>query len=219
MTSQRSSRTLEGLYVILDPSVCPSRSLKDILKEAAEAGARLFQYRNKSASMKEAYAEALGLRKVAVELGVTFIVNDRCDLALAVEADGVHLGQGDLPYGEARQIMGADKLIGLSTHNPEQVKEADCMKPDYIGFGPIFKPGSKKDHDPVVGVQGLKEIRRLTSLPIFAIGGMVLENVADAMKAGADGVAVISAIVAAPDVRYAVTGIVSRMSSPASPAS
>ena len=207
---------LAGLYVILDPSVGPRRSLGDILKDAAGAGAKLFQYRNKSASMKEAYVEAMELRKIAAELGVTFIVNDRCDLALAVEADGVHLGQEDLPYGDARMIMGAGKLIGLSTHNPEQVHEADRLKPDYIGFGPIFKPGSKRDHDPVVGVQGLREIRRLTSLPIFAIGGITVENVADAMKAGADGVAVISAIVAAPDVRHAVTGIVSRMSSPAS---
>lgn len=219
MISQRSSRTLAGLYVILDPSVCPNRSLRDILTEAAGAGAQLFQYRNKSASMKEAYAEAIGLRKIAAELGVTFIVNDRCDLALAVEADGVHLGQGDLPYRDARTIMGAKKLIGLSTHNQQQVQEADRVKPDYIGFGPIFKPGSKQDHDPVVGIQGLREIRRLTSLPIFAIGGMTVENVADAMKAGADGVAVISAIVAAPDVRHAVTGIVLRMSSPDSPAS
>ena len=197
--------------MILDPSVCPGRSLDNILKEAAGAGAKLFQYRNKLASMKEAYAEAVPLRKIAAELGVTFIVNDRCDLALAVDADGVHLGQGDLPYRDARAIMGTDKLIGLSTHNPDQVQEADHLKPDYIGFGPIFKPGSKQDHDPVVGIQGLKEIRRLTSLPIFAIGGLTVENVADAMKAGADGVAVISAIVAAPDIRQTVTDFVSRI--------
>jgi len=197
--------------VILDPSVCPGQSLDDILKEAAGVGAKLFQYRNKSASMKEAYAEAMALRKIAATLGVTFIVNDRCDLALAVEADGVHLGQDDLPYRYARTIMGTDKLIGLSTHNPHQVQEANRLKPDYIGFGPIFKPGSKQDHDPVVGIQGLKEVRRLTSLPIFAIGGITLENVEEVRRAGADGVAVISAIVAAPDVRQAVTGFVSQI--------
>ena len=211
MNTPRSTDPLAGLYVILDPSVCPGRSLDNILKEAAGAGAKLFQYRNKLASMKEAYAEAVPLRKIAAELGVTFIVNDRCDLALAVDADGVHLGQGDLPYRDARTILGPDKLIGLSTHNPDQVHEADRLKPDYIGFGPIFKPGSKQDHDPVVGIQGLKEIRRLTSLPIFAIGGLTVENVADAIKAGADGVAVISAIVAVPDIRHAVTDFVSRI--------
>jgi thiamine-phosphate pyrophosphorylase len=161
--------------------------------------------------MKEAYAEAMVLRKIAATLGVTFLVNDRCDLALAVEADGVHLGQDDLPYRYARAIMGADKLIGLSTHNPRQVQEADRLKPDYIGFGPIFKPGSKQDHDPVVGIQGLKEVRRLTSLPIFAIGGITLEHVGEVRRAGADGGAVISAIVAAPDVRHAVTGFVSQI--------
>ncbi len=95
-------------------------------------------------------------------------------------------------------------MIGLSTHNPDHVREADNLKPDYIGFGPVFKPGSKQDHDPVVGVQGLAQIRPITSLPIFAIGGITIENVADVMKAGADGVAVISSIVSAPDVRQAV---------------
>jgi thiamine-phosphate pyrophosphorylase len=140
---------LSGLYVILDPSIRPDRPLTDMLKASAEAGVRIFQYRNKTASMKEAYADASALRKVASEMGVTFIVNDRCDLALAVDADGVHLGQGDLPYGYARTIMGPTKLIGLSTHNRDQVKEAETLKPDYIGFGPIFKPGSKQ------GVAGL----------------------------------------------------------------
>jgi thiamine-phosphate pyrophosphorylase len=211
MKSVQSRGSLSGLYIILDPSVCPTRSLACVLQEAAGEGARVFQYRNKSASMKEAYAEAMALRKVAADLGVTFIVNDRCDLALAVEADGVHLGQGDVPYGYARQIMGPDKLIGLSTHNADQVKEADNLQPAYIGFGPIFTPGSKQDHDPVVGVQGLKQIRPLTALPIFAIGGITLENVGEVVRAGADGVAVISTILKAPDIRRAVSGFLCRM--------
>ncbi len=211
--------SLSGLYVILDPSVRPDRPLIDMLKASAEAGARIFQYRNKTASMKEAYDDASVLRKVASELGVTFIVNDRCDLALAVDADGVHLGQGDVPYGYARTIMGPAKLIGLSTHNRDQVTEAETLKPDYIGFGPIFKPGSKQDHDPVVGIEGLRVVRSLTALPIFAIGGVTAENVGEVMTAGANGVAVISAILDAPDVRRAVSGFVGRMRAPASPAS
>ena len=206
MSPTRSARS--GLYVILDPSICPHRSLADLLHEATEAGATLFQYRNKSAPMKEAYAEATLLRKVAANLGVTFIVNDRCDLALAVDADGVHLGQADLPYREARNIMGHEKLIGLSTHNAEQVKAANRLKPDYIGFGPIFTPGSKPDHDPVVGISGLAQIRLLTTLPIFAIGGISLENAGDVINAGADGVAVISAIVNVPDVRRTVSDFI-----------
>ena len=207
---------LNGLYIILDPSVCPDRSLSDVLKEAARAGARVFQYRNKSASMKEAYAEALVLRKVALDAGVTFIVNDRCDLALAVDADGVHLGQEDLPLDLARKVMGPDKLIGISTHNPNQVREATAGKPDYLGFGPIFKPGSKQDHDPVVGLEGLREMRMLTSFPVFAIGGIQIDQAGEVMRAGADGVAVISAILKAPDIGHAVKSFLAQMSGPTS---
>ncbi len=161
--------------------------------------------------MKEAYAEALLLRKIAAELDVTFIVNDRCDLALAVDADGVHLGQTDLPYAYARKVMGPDKIIGLSTHNAEQVTEAEQFKPDYIGFGPIFKPASKQDHDPVVGIEGLRQIRALTSLPVFAIGGIQLAQVGNVMKAGADGIAVISAVLNAPDVTKSVKDLIAQM--------
>jgi len=205
MSATRS--TWSGLYIILDPSVCSARSLTEVLREAAGAGARLFQYRNKSAPMKEAYAEASSLRAVAAALGVTFIVNDRCDLALAVDADGVHLGQTDLPYDEARDIMGPEKVIGLSTHNPEQVRAAERLQPDYIGFGPICTPSSKPDHDPVVGIAGLTQVRTLTTVPIFAIGGITSENMRDVIKAGADGVAVISAVMNAPEIGRTVSDL------------
>lgn len=208
---------LSGLYVILDPSVCPDRSLSDALEASVESGAKLFQYRNKQASMKAAYEETLALRKLAHKLGALFIVNDRCDLALAVEADGVHLGQGDLPFHYARKLMGPEKLIGISTHNPEQVVAATAAGPDYLGFGPIFTPGSKTDHDPVVGVAGLKAIRSLTPLPIFGIGGITLDQVEDVMSAGANGVAVISAILKAPDIRQTVSDFVARISAPIVP--
>jgi thiamine-phosphate pyrophosphorylase len=210
---------LAGLYIILDPSVCTNRPLVDVLKLSAAAGAKIFQYRNKTASMKAAYEEALSLRKVAQELGVLFIVNDRCDLALAVDADGVHLGQGDVPLNLARKIMGPDKLIGISTHTSEQVRAATAGGPDYLGFGPIFKPGSKADHDPVVGVAGLKAIRSLTPLPIFAIGGITLDHVEEVIKIGANGVAVISAVLKASDVAQAVNDFVLRISTPAAPTS
>lgn len=214
-----SGHGLSGLYVILDPSVYSDRPLVDVLRSSATAGAKIFQYRNKTASMKAAYAEALPLRKAAQELGVLFIVNDRCDLALAVDADGVHLGQGDLPLHLARKVMGPDKLIGISTHNREQVMAATVGGPDYLGFGPIFKPGSKVDHDPVVGIEGLKVIRPLTPLPIFAIGGITRDDVQDVIRAGADGMAVISAILKAEDIRQAVTDFVSRMPAPTLPVS
>jgi thiamine-phosphate pyrophosphorylase len=150
---------------------------------------------------------------------VLFIVNDRCDLALAVNADGVHLGQGDVPLNLARKVMGPDKLIGISTHNREQVIAATAGQPDYLGFGPIFTPGSKLDHDPVVGLQGLRTIRPLTALPIFAIGGITADRTEDVIRAGADGVAVISAVLKAPDISQAVNGFVSRISAATSPGS
>ncbi len=203
--------SLSGLYIILDPSVSPARPLIDVLMDSAEAGASLFQYRNKITSMKEAYAEAVVLRQAAAKTGVLFIVNDRCDLALAVNADGVHLGQGDLPLDLARKVMGPDKLIGISTHNSDQVREATAGKPDYLGFGPIFKPGSKQDHDPVVGLEGLRAMRRLTSLPIFAIGGIQIDQAREVMRAGANGVAIISAILKAPDISQAVNAFLAQM--------
>lgn len=212
MTDRFRSIQLAGLYVILDPAVQPARPLADVLTRSATAGARIFQYRNKTGSMKEAYAEALPLRRLATELGVLFIVNDRCDLALAIDADGVHLGQDDLPYLDARKVMGARTIIGLSTHNEHHVREAERLQPDYIGFGPIYTPGSKQDHDPVVGVEGLRAIRPLTSLPIFAIGGITVNHVGDVIRAGANGVAIISAILKAPDVGRATEELISQLS-------
>ncbi len=219
MPSVRHRHSLHGLYIILDPSVCPDRRLCDVLTESAAAGASIFQYRNKTASMKDAYTEALALRKAAAEARVLFIVNDRCDLALAVGADGVHLGQDDLLFQHARTLMGQDKIIGLSTHNADQVKEAAQLKPDYIGFGPIFTPGSKQDHDPVVGLDGLRQVRPLTTLPMFAIGGIQADQVGAVLQAGANGVAVISAVLKASDVKKAVKDLLTRLTVPTSPAS
>jgi thiamine-phosphate pyrophosphorylase len=192
------------LYLVLDPAIRPDRPLTDLLREAASLGVRLFQYRDKQASMKEAYRQALALRQAATEAGALLIVNDRCDLAMAVAADGVHLGQGDLPIAYARPLLGQERIIGLSTHNPDQVREADTVQPDYIGFGPIFGTATKADHDPVVGLEGLRTIRPLTTLPIFAIGGITADSAGEVVAAGADGLAVISAILKAPDPGAAI---------------
>ena len=212
MSSRRKHAiSLSGLYVILDPSVRPDRPLMEVLVAAAAGGARIFQYRNKTAAMKDALAEAGPLRSRARDLDVLFLVNDRCDLALAVDADGVHLGQSDLPVAKARQVLGKNTCIGLSTHNAEQVKEAERLCPDYIGFGPIFRPGSKPDHDPVVGLEGLKSIRALTSLPVFAIGGIQTQHVRPLLEAGANGIAVISAVCGAPDIAAAAKKFTEQM--------
>jgi thiamine-phosphate pyrophosphorylase len=147
---------------------------------------------------------------------VVLLVNDRCDLAMAIDADGVHLGQDDLPYVDARRLLGSHKLIGLSTHNAEQVHAAGVLQPDYIGFGPIFRPGSKADHDPLVGIEGLKRIRPFIRIPVFAIGGIQITNVEPVIQAGADGVAVVSAVLGAADVTMAVREFIARMPRPVS---
>lgn len=211
------SSPLSGLYVILDPDASRERPLLDILKQAADGGARLFQYRNKTASMLTAYREAAALRRAAQDVGATFLVNDRCDLALAVEADGVHLGQQDLPIEMARAILGAGKLIGVSTHTDAQVRAAAQAGADYLGFGPVFTPLSKRNHEPIVGIEGLRRIRGLTTLPVFAIGGITPDRVPALAEVGADGVAVISAIAQAADVTAAVRAFVSRLQSPGRP--
>jgi thiamine-phosphate pyrophosphorylase len=163
--------SLSSLYIILDPSVCPARPLVEVLTVAAEAGAPLFQYRNKTASMKEAYGEALALRQAAAKAGVLFIVNDRCDLALAVDADGVHLGQGDLPLDLARRVMGPDKLIGISTHNLDQVRDASAEKPNYSPLVPSSHPAPNRNTTQWLGLRGYVRCagsRRCPSLRLVA---------------------------------------------------
>ena len=204
VSSHSRRRFVRGLYVILDPDGLNGRPLVEALKEAAAGGARLFQYRDKTASVREAYHRGTQLQQAAADVGALFLVNDRCDLALAIGADGVHLGQDDLPLPLARVIMGPEKLIGISTHTAIQVTEATSQGADYLGFGPIFATATKPGHEQVVGVDGLATVRRLTSLPIFAIGGIRPETVESVIKAGARGVAIISAVWKAPDVAAAV---------------
>ena len=161
--------------------------------------------------MKAAYTHGLPLRKAAKEAQVQFIVNDRCDLALALEADGVHLGQDDLPLDLARSLMGAKPIIGISTHGPEQVEAATRGGANYLGFGPIFPTATKIDHEPVVGIDGLKQARARTNLPIFAIGGITIEAIPSLVAAGADGVAVASAILNATDVKRTLHDFLTRL--------
>jgi thiamine-phosphate pyrophosphorylase len=204
--SHRPLRSLlNGLYLILDERWSSRCSLPEVLREAGQAGVKLAQYRNKTGSMRDAYEVARTLREIAKEWGMMFLVNDRCDLAMAVEADGVHLGQTDLPLALARNLVGHDMLIGASTHNTEQVLKAMEEGADYLGYGPIFPTDTKSDHDPVVGIQGMKRIRGLTPLPIFAIGGITPGFVTELRQAGANGVAVASGILAAEDRQKAFT--------------
>lgn len=210
--ARRHTIPLNGIYTILDPTAANGRPLTDVLRWACDGGGRLFQYRDKQATAMEVYRTGLALRELAGTLGACFIVNDRCDLALALDADGVHLGQDDLPVPMARTLLGPDRLIGVSTHRPAQVTQATLEGADYLGYGPIFRTATKSDHEPVVGIEGLRQARGLTLLPLFAIGGIKLDAVASIKAVGADGVAVISAIVGAADVVKAVRGFVGRWS-------
>lgn len=210
MTSAPVSRhrvlsQLNGLYLILDERWSSRCSLPDVLREAGQAGVKLVQYRNKTESMKKAYEMAILLRAISKDWAMVFVVNDRCDLAMAVQADGVHLGQTDLPIYLARRVVGHDMLIGASTHSPAQVQMATEEGADYLGFGPIFSTRTKADHEPVVGIQGLQEIRGLTPLPVFAIGGITTDSLEALRQAGANGVAVASGILDAVDRQQAFT--------------
>ena len=195
---------LRGLYLILDPAVAGSRSLTGIVQTALGAGVRLFQLRMKILETQKLYEMAAVLCPLVQKGGGTFIVNDRVDVAKAIGADGVHLGQEDLPLADARAILGPGRLIGISTHNPAQAVEAEAGGADYIGFGPVFPTATKENPDPVVGVEGLREVRTRIRIPIVAIGGITPKNAGDVCAAGADCVAVVSAVLAATDPQAAI---------------
>lgn len=202
-----------GLYLILDPAIAGARPLADLVRAALDARVRLFQLRMKTPETGRLYAMAAALCPLVQKGGGTFIVNDRVDVAKAVGADGVHLGQGDLPLADARKILGPDKLIGISTHTLAQALEAEAGGADYIGFGPIFPTATKANPDPVVGVAGLREVRAKVRIPIVAIGGINTKNVSEAVVAGADCCAVISAVLATSDPQAAIAELVKAIES------
>jgi len=167
-------------------------SLSDMVRRVLEAGVTFVQYREKRKTRREIYEEAVGLRELTRLFNAVFIVNDHADIALAVDADGVHLGQDDLPLKEARKIMGS-RIVGISTHSLEQAREAEAGGADYIGFGPIFHTTTKDAGIPK-GVDILKTIKQNVSIPAVAIGGIGIDTAVDVMQAGADCVAVATAI-------------------------
>jgi thiamine-phosphate pyrophosphorylase len=177
-------------------------------------GVRAFQLRVKTPDTGVMYELALKLAPVIHAAGGLFIVNDRCDVALAVGADGVHLGQEDLPFAEARALVGSRMLIGISTHSLAQAIGAEAVGADYIGFGPIFPTRTKSRPDPVVGIDQLRQVRARVRLPIVAIGGINAANIRTVADAGADTVAVLSAVLAAPDVRGALEDLIAAMNRP-----
>jgi len=186
------------IYAILDPHLV-STPLIQLAETLAKAGVRLMQLRDKQSSTRRLYLQACELAAVLYPQEVRFIVNDRPDIAMMSRADGVHVGQTDLPVEEARRICGQPRWVGVSTHSLEQVREADRTSADYIAVGPIFPTGTKENPDPVVGIDFLRRVRPLTRKPLVAIGGITLESAADIFRAGADSVALIRDLLVAPD--------------------
>jgi thiamine-phosphate pyrophosphorylase len=186
------------LYAIIDPTLLTSSEL-DLAAALAESGVELIQYRNKTASSRQFFEISQQLANVLKPRGVRFIVNDRADIALLSGAGGVHVGQEDLSVEDARAICGPDRWVGVSTHTLEQVAEANLTSADYIAFGPIFPTATKKNPDPVVGTELLRQVRRMTKKPVVAIGGITLERAAEVNRAGADSLAVIRDLISVPN--------------------
>ena len=186
------------LYPIVDARFF--RKTEDLVAFATElvaGGCTLLQYRNKNGNGRVLLEQARELKKCLTS-GHRLIMNDRADLALVAEFDGVHVGQDDLSPESVRAIIGSDRWLGVSTHNPEQLQEADATSADYLAIGPVFSTSSKEKPDPVVGLEGVRRARQLTRKPLVAIGGITRANAASVIEAGADSVAVISDLLREP---------------------
>ena len=190
--------TLPRLYAILNPSVFrEDEAFFAAAEELAAGGVTLLQYRDKSGNAREMLQRASELKR-RIGSSVKLIMNDRVDLCLAAGFDGVHLGQDDLSPEGARRVIGPELWLGVSTHNPQQVIEADKTSADYIAVGPVFSTSSKANPDPVIGLEGVRRARELTGKPLVAIGGITRSNCRSVIEAGADSVAVISDLVTGP---------------------
>lgn len=190
---------LPRLYAITDTHRC-ALSHAEQVERLIRGGATLIQLREKHLPSGAFYQEAEAAVRVARAKGVTIIINDRVDIALALEANGVHLGQHDLSSVVARKLLGPDAIIGVSVHNKEQAIDALALPIDYIGVGPIFPTNSKQNPDPILGLDGLLDIRRIAgNLPLVAIGGITRTGADGVFKAGADGIAIISGLLSSPD--------------------
>jgi thiamine-phosphate pyrophosphorylase len=190
-----------SLYAITGEQFHPGKDLVAVMEEAIKGGADIIQLRDKDSSKRDVLKKAKRLRELTAKYKVTFIVNDHIDIAIAVDADGVHLGQGDLPLSEARKVLGKDKIIGISTHRIDEAREAEQNGADYIGVGPVFPTKSKKDVVDPVTTNYVRQVANEISIPFVAIGGIKLHNVDEVLEAGATRICAISEIVGSNDVK------------------
>lgn len=191
---------LRGYYFITDSALSRAGNLSDV-KAAVKAGVKIVQYRNKTGTTQDMLKEAMQLKAMCKKAGAIFLINDRLDIALALGADGVHLGNDDMPYKAARRLLGEKKIIGLTAHNVKEATAAQNQGADYIGVSPVFMTDTKPDAGVPAGIELVKKVRHAVSIPIAAIGGINLYNAPEVVGAGADGICAISAVVTMPDVR------------------
>ncbi len=182
------------LYLVTDPLLHFGRGVSATCEEALEAGVRFVQLRDKEASTRSLYSSALELRDLCRKHSSYFVVNDRIDVAMAVKADGVHLGQSDMPVNVARSIMGSEAIIGVSVRTEEEAREAMLQGANYIAANLVFATNTKKDITEPLGLDMVKVLAEISSLPLIAIGGITTENTSLVINAGCSGVAVVSAV-------------------------
>jgi thiamine-phosphate pyrophosphorylase len=192
---------MKGYYFITDKNLSRAGNRRDV-ERAVQAGITAVQYREKEASTREMLNEATALRELCRGKAL-FLVNDRVDVALAVDADGVHIGQDDMPYAAARRLLGRKKIIGVTVHTPAEARAAEQAGADYVGVSPIFATATKPDAGEPAGITLIKSVKKDLKVPVIAIGGITLLNAAAVVGAGADGLCAISAVVAQEDVTAA----------------
>ncbi len=199
-----------ALYLVTDPYITKGRDLCVLVEEAVKGGVTMVQLREKDASTADFLDVALKIKETLKPYNIPLIINDRLDIALAVDADGVHIGQSDMPYHIARKLMGRDKIIGLSVESIEDVISANELDVDYIGISPIFSTPTKQDTKEPFGIEGAKKAKELSKHRIVAIGGINTQNIESVMDTGIEGVAVVSAILGAEDPLQAAKEFLSR---------
>jgi thiamine-phosphate pyrophosphorylase len=194
---------ISGIYLVTDHASLSGKSLDNVIIQAVKGGATMVQLREKEVSTRIFTEEARRIKKILAPFAVPLIINDRVDVALAVGVDGVHLGQEDMPYPLARELLGPVAIIGLSVETPEQVEAAEAFDVAYLGVSAIFATPTKTNIRHHWGIDGLRKVRSMSRHPLVAIGGINASNAAEVMQAGADSLAVVSAICSAPDPRKA----------------
>ena len=199
----KSMKNILKLYLVTDRDLSLGRSLEEVVSEAVAGGVTIVQLREKDASTGEFVELAFRLKDILRPHNVPLIINDRVDVALAVDAEGLHIGQSDMPYEIARKLLGPDKIIGLSVENMDDLLETNKLDVDYVGISPVYGTPTKTDTAEPFGLEGLRRAVQLSVHPTVAIGGMNASTIADVMEAGTDGVAVVSAICSSKSPRLA----------------